>query len=222
VPEVKLLRAIHDAPSVLDYLTFSKERYVAYVQASLLRHFQRDNVVYHGLAGHCFVRGVSHVLKVRIIAEREDRVKTAMEREKLSHYKATNLVEAVDKARRQWGLHMWGMDPTDSGLYDLVIHIKKLSTGDAADMICRSAELRCFQATAESQQIMDNLLLAACVRARLAEVHPRADVIANQGVVRIALEGGSPSDEKEIRDILEQIAEVEHFEIKLYPFLTPD
>ena len=83
VPEIKLLRAIRDAPSILDRFTFGKERYNAYIQAALLEHFQRDNVVYHGLAGHYFVRGISHVLKVRIIGEKEDRVKLVMEREEV-------------------------------------------------------------------------------------------------------------------------------------------
>ena len=81
VPEVKLLRAIRNAPSILDRLSFGKERYIAYIQAALLEHFQKDNVVYHGLAGHYFVRGISHVLKVRIIVETEDRVTLLMERD---------------------------------------------------------------------------------------------------------------------------------------------
>jgi cytidylate kinase len=222
VPEIRPLGAVHDASSMLDHLSLGKERYVAYVQASLLRHFQRDNVVYHGLAGDCFVGGVSHSLKVRIIAEHEDRVKFAAHREGLSHYKAWSLVEAVDEARRQWGLHIWGMDPNDPMLYDLLIHIKNLSTDDAADIICRSAALKCFQATAESQQAMENLLLAARVRARLVEEHPRADVTANQGVVRIALRGGGPGDEKEVRDIVEQVSGVAHIDVNSYPFATPD
>ena len=66
------------------------------------------------------------------------------------------------------------------------------------------------------------MLLAASVRARLVEEHPLADVTANECAVRIALKGGSPSDEKEVRDIVEQIAGVEHIDIDLDPFVTPD
>ena len=40
-----------------------------------MHHFVKDNVVYHGLAGQFLVAGVSHVLKVRIMAEMEDRVR---------------------------------------------------------------------------------------------------------------------------------------------------
>lgn len=72
VPEVKLVRALHDAPSVFDRLGYSKDRYIAYLQSALLNSLKPDNVVYHGLAGHFFLKDVSHVLKVRIIADLED------------------------------------------------------------------------------------------------------------------------------------------------------
>jgi hypothetical protein len=69
IPEIKLIRAIHDAPSVLERFTHGKERYVAYIRSTLLKHVQKDNVVYHGLAGHYFLLGISHVIKVRIMAD---------------------------------------------------------------------------------------------------------------------------------------------------------
>jgi hypothetical protein len=69
IPEIKLIRAIHDAPSILDRFTFGKERYVAYIRSALLEQVQKDDVVYHGLAGHFFLQGIPHVLKVRITAD---------------------------------------------------------------------------------------------------------------------------------------------------------
>mgnify|MGYP001824751486 CR=1 FL=1 len=78
IPELKLIRAIHDAPSLLDRLYVGKERYIASVRKEILGHFKKDNVIYHGLAGHFFVKGISHVIKVRIIADMEDRVRAAL------------------------------------------------------------------------------------------------------------------------------------------------
>jgi hypothetical protein len=48
IPEVRLVRAIHDAPSILDRFTYGKERYVAFFRAALLKRAQKDNVVSHG------------------------------------------------------------------------------------------------------------------------------------------------------------------------------
>ena len=83
IPEIKLVRAIHDAPSILERITYGKERYVAYLRAALLKHVQKDHVVYHGLAGHFFLQGIPHVLKVRIIADLEDRVQEEAARKHL-------------------------------------------------------------------------------------------------------------------------------------------
>lgn len=42
VPEMKLVHAIHDNPSVLDRFTHGKEKYIAYIRAALLGHLQKD------------------------------------------------------------------------------------------------------------------------------------------------------------------------------------
>jgi cytidylate kinase len=246
VPEIELLRAVRDRPSILDQFTFGKERYIAYFQAALLGRLRGDNVVYHGLAGHYFVRDVSHVLKVRIIGRIEDRVERVLQREKvfeqaassmagmpgqvpagpgrrrMSKGEALRVLQRSDEARKKWGLHLYGIDTHDPTLYDLVIHLSQLSVEEAADVICYSAGLDHLQATAESQQAMDDLALATQIKARLIERHPRIQVVAKQGVVRVALEGGSPSDEKAIREAVGEIPEVKKIETSVFPFATPD
>jgi cytidylate kinase len=244
VSEDDLLHAFRDAPSVLERFTFRKERYIAFLRAALLSHLQKDNVVYHGLAGHYFVRGVSHVLKVRIIANMEDRVQLLMRREELyqqaalalrgtpeeiplphreiSKEKAAHLLEQIDETRRKWGQVLYGMDPNDPNLYDLVIHIHKLTTDDAADLVYVAAGLPRFQATTESQQVLENLLLAARVKASLVERHPRIKVTARAGAVSIGLEGGTSRQEEAIREAAAQIPGTRTIDINTYPFSTPD
>ena len=36
IPEIRLVRALHDAPSVLERFTHGKERYVSFIQQALL------------------------------------------------------------------------------------------------------------------------------------------------------------------------------------------
>jgi cytidylate kinase len=247
VPEVKLLQALRDAPFVLDRFTFGKERYTAYIQAALLQRLQSDNVVYHGLAGHHLVKGISHVLKVRIIGNVEDRVKIVMRRAEvfeqaavamkgislpgfsrpgatrpISKEKALQVIEESEEARRKWGLHLYGVDTHDPGLYDLVIHINKLSVDDAADLICRAASRDRFRATSESQQAMDDLFLAAHIKAKLVGRHPRIAVTANAGAIYASLEGGSSSETEAIRKDIAQMPGVEKVDVNAYPFVTPD
>jgi cytidylate kinase len=247
IPEVKLLQAIRDAPLALDRFTFGKERYTAYIRVALLQQFQGDNVIYHGLAGHHLVEEVSHVLKVRIIGNIEDRVKAVMRRAEvfeqaafamkgisvpglkhprtprpISKGKALRILEEIDKGRRRWGLHLYGVDTHDPSLYDLVLHIGRLSIDDAVDLICQAAGMDQFRATTESQQTIDDLLLAARVKGNLVDRHPRVIVTANQGVVYVALESVSSGEVDAIRDTVAQIPGVEKVDVNVYPLVTPD
>jgi cytidylate kinase len=185
IPEIKLVRAIHDAPSILERFSHGKERYVAYIRAILLRHVQKDNVVYHGLAGHFFLQGIPHVLKVRINADMEDRIREEMKRENLSDEKARYLLKKDDDERRKWSLTLYGIDTWDLGLYDIVLKIKTLTVDDAVRIILDALKLSSFQTTPESQRVLDDLVLAAQIEALLVNEFPRAKVIAKNGTVDI-------------------------------------
>ena len=45
IPEIKLVRAIHDAPNMLERLGLGKKKYIAYIRSALLKHFLNDNIV---------------------------------------------------------------------------------------------------------------------------------------------------------------------------------
>ena len=167
-PEIKLIRAIHDAPSILDRFTQGKERYVAYIRAALLRHVQKNNTVYHGLAGHFFLQGVPHVLKVRIIADLEDRVKEEMKRENISAEEALHTLKKDDDERRKWSIILYGVDPQDPNLYDMVLHIKTMRVDDAVSTILRALQLPAYQTTPESQKMLDSLATVALTEAARA------------------------------------------------------
>lgn len=183
--EIKLRRAIHDAPSILDRFMQGKDRYITYVQATLLKYFREDNIVYNGLAGHFFVRGVSHVLKVRIIADMEDRVRHETEREKISEEEALRSIKKDDEQRSRWSQHLYGIDTADPSLYDLVIHIKKITVDDAADIICHTVSREHFKTTPESQKMISDLALAAQVKAAVFDLNPNIEVSADSGMVHI-------------------------------------
>ena len=158
---VTFIRAIEDAPSILDRLTRQKEKFVAYIRASLLKHVQKDNVVYHGLFGHFFLQDIPHVLKVRIVGDLEARVADEVRREGISAEKAREIIVRDDEERRKWAHYLYGADAWDATLYDLVIHLKTITVENAVDIISNVAQLPGFQTTPESQQAVDALVNAA-------------------------------------------------------------
>jgi len=211
-PEIKLIRALHDAPTVLERFHYGKERYISYVRSALLQHVKRDNMVYHGLAGHYFLQDIPHVLKVRIIADIDDRVREEMKRENISREKALYILKKDDEERRKWGISLYGMDTWDSRLYDLVLHIKALTVEDAVRIICDTVQKETFRTTPESQKLLNDLALAAKVHAELVETFPRVNITADKGHVFIGCHGEKPmlqkDDEPTIRRILEHVEDV--------------
>ncbi len=206
IPEIKLIEAIHDAPSILGRFTYGKERYISYIQAALLNRMQKDNIVYHGLAGHFFLKNISHVLKVRIIADLEDRIAYKMKLEgNLSREATQRLLKKIDEERIKWSQYLYGIDSRDSSLYDLVVHIKILTVEDAVDIICNTARLERFQTTPESQQAMNDLVTAASVKAALVQFVPDVNVACSQGNLQVSFHDRKYSKDSMTGDI-EKIA----------------
>ncbi|HYA42799.1 MAG TPA: cytidylate kinase-like family protein [Syntrophobacteraceae bacterium] len=160
IPEIKLIRAIKDAPKILERFTREKEKYVSYVRAALLKRAQRDNIVYHGLFGNFFLRDVPHVLKVRIVGDLDARVAEEVERAGIPEAKAREIIMKDDEERRKWAFHLYGADTWDATFYDLVIHLKSITVDDAVSLIMHALQFTRFQTTPESQQIVDSLVEA--------------------------------------------------------------
>lgn len=185
IPEVKLLRAIHDAPSILDRIGYTKDRYITFIRSAILQNFKKDNVVYCGLAGHFFVKDIPHVLKVRIIADMDERIISEVGREDISRKEALHIIRKDDEERRKWSEYLYGINTSDPSLYDLLIHIGKMTTDDAAYVICQTAALDRFKTTPESRQALEDMAIAAQVKADLVDLAPDVDVVASNGMVQI-------------------------------------
>ena len=201
IPEVKLTRALHDSPSLLNRFTYGKEKYVAYVEHALLQHLAKDNVVYHGLAGHFLIRGVPNVLKVRIIADLEDRIAEEVKREGVTAKAARRLITKDDQERRNWSRHLYGIDTWDAQLYDLVLHIGKLTTEEAVEIICQTVSFPSFKPSHDSDKILDNRLLASKIKTTLINKYPTIAVSCNDGEAFLISAGAIEAEHAMSEDI---------------------
>ena len=161
IPEIQLVHAIEDAPSILDRLTRGRERYVAYVRAALLKRVQSDDVVYDGFAGHLLLRDVPSVLKVRIIAKVEDRIREVVKRDGVSEDEARERIAKADDERRKWSHRLYQVDPWDVRLYDIVLQIGPMTVDDAVGTIRLAAKLPAFQTTPEVKKTLEELTARA-------------------------------------------------------------
>ena len=165
IPEIQLVRAIEDAPSILDRLTRGKERYLAYVRAALLKHVKKGDVVYHGFAGRLLLRDIPSVLKVRVIASIEDRIQEVVRRDGVSEDEARERIARADDERRKWSHHLYDVDPRDASLYDIVLQVRPMTIDDAVGTIKLAAGLPAFQTTPEVKKTLERLAARAAADA---------------------------------------------------------
>jgi cytidylate kinase len=188
VPEKKLIRAIHDAPSIFSRFSNLKQKYISFIQATLLKHLRKDNIVFHGLAGHFLVKNISHVLKVRILEDMNDRLKLEMEQEGLTEKEALRKLKKDDHERLKWSHYLYGIDTSDPSLYDLVIHINKLSVDDAVEIICHTVALEHLQTNTESERLLDDMVLATEVKFALMPIGYKNKVSAENGIITVEVD----------------------------------
>ncbi len=184
VSEKKLIRSLRDAPNILERMVQGKERYLEYIKASLLGYARKGNVVYHGHAGHLLLTEVPNVLKVRLLAEKDDRIVFLQQRRNISRKQALAIIESEDKNRVNWTRYLYKMDLNDPWLYDIVIKIGGLNIQDACEVICHAAKSKNYQTTKDSKQAIDDLAITNRVQAELKSIC-EAQVFVKNGKVQV-------------------------------------
>jgi cytidylate kinase len=137
------------------------------LRASLCELLQDDRAIYHGYAGHLLLRGISHLLRVRLIAPRGLRITMAMERNGIGRPEALELVSRVDAERARWTLSLFGLHWDAPSIFDMVLNLERMSLEEAADLTVRAVELPSYRSTDGSHRAMENLRLSSQVMARL-------------------------------------------------------
>ena len=187
VPAERLRRVMIGPAPLLNRFTYEREKNLAYIRAALAELVSRDNVVYHGLAGHLLPRTISHVLRVCLIANMDYRVGRAMEDEKLSESQALNRIHKEDADRGRWTRYLFSQEPYDEARYDMVVAMHLTTVEAAAAMICDNARKAALRTTPASLEAAQDFVLAAQVNIALAEKGHDVDVTSSAGDVTIWL-----------------------------------
>lgn len=188
-PEEELREALLKPPGLLDRVQHVRRRYLTFVQAALCQRVQGGRAVYHGNAGHLLLPGVSHVVRVRLIAPADFRDRVLRERENLTDEEAIEQIERKDREREKWTRFLYGVDWLDPRLYDLCINLERLEMADAVKLVLEASRSPRFAPTDESLQAMADLVLSSRVKAALAAddrtVSAEVQVRAQAGVVHL-------------------------------------
>lgn len=195
VDEAKLTPLDETRPSLFEWFEAETRQYITILQSALLDVAEGDNVVIMGRGGQVLLRGIAHVLRLRVMAPFEMRVKRIMKEmagkmgETVDARTTAKMVRQNDHQKFGRMRYLYDVDWVDPALYDLVINTEKLSTEAGVDLIVELLRRSELTATEASQQAVRDRALASRVRAALA-AHPetrkyRINVEAGRGVIQV-------------------------------------
>jgi cytidylate kinase len=230
VPEEVLAKKMEQGPGLWDRLTLERRIYVVAVQASLAEEIINGDLVYHGLAGQLLLRNAPAVLRVRLIAPIESRIRTVMEHQGLSRQAADQYIKDVDENRIRWTRFIYGVDLQNPQIYDVLINLEKMSIPSACDIVVEAAKKPEFQITEKVRTELADFALACRVKVMLA-THPASrgldlEVTARGGDIRISgevpkpvmLTHASSRWENELTHISKSVDGVRMVELSIQPF----
>ncbi len=163
IPVGKLETAIVKRQLFTEELGLEIDRFKAFMTHSLCEQALKGGIVYHGRGGHLVLPGLIHVLRIRAIANLEDRIRMVMQRMNLTRKQAKQYIEEVDEDRRRYSRFLYNVDCDDPSHYDIVVNAAHLAVDNSASALMHMAQLPEFQLTpALNQKIHDLLLESKC------------------------------------------------------------
>jgi len=163
-----LLDKLEKTPSLWQKFTDEYCRYIIFIRCSLLNAIKEDNIIYHGYAGQLFLRGLPHVLKLRVEAPLEYRIKAVMSELKYKHDQAAEYIKRVDARRKRWIKMVYNSDWYDPFLYDLWVNLQSISMDNICEVVSLAVDHDDFKTSKTSIKQLNNLSLECDVNAALA------------------------------------------------------
>jgi cytidylate kinase len=193
VGEDKLTELDEKKPSLFERFDVETRQYITVLQSALLDTAEHDNVVINSRGGQMLLRGISHVLRIFVIAPFELRVKRVMKKmtgqaqESVDVRTTAEMVRRSDQEKHGRIRYLYDVNWGDPALYDLVLNTEKVSVDAYVGAI--AGLVRGLASTEESLQQVRDRALGSRVRAALA-AHPdtrkyRLSVEADRGLIRL-------------------------------------
>jgi cytidylate kinase len=203
-------------PTLFERFDAETRHYITILQTTLLEFAEADNAVLMGRGGQWLLRGIPHVMRVRLIAPLELRVRQWIKRtadvtgETPNQRAAADFVRRDDAEKAGRMRYLYEVDIGDPALYDLVVNTEKLPPEVVVDMIERGLRHPGLQTTPSGRQVVADRALASRVQVALA-IHPdtrryRITVEAQAGVV--TLEGTAALERA--AEVAREVAGVKH------------
>lgn len=181
------------SPNVWERFDWSFRGYVALSQSIMLEHALQDKVVLMGRGANFLLKGIAHVLSVRIVAPLPLRVERVMKREEIGQDTARWLVEKADSELDRALNFIYGKQCSDPLEYDMVFTVGTQSEEEIISILLKTLAEKDKYNTDEARTLLKHRAIAAKVKACIAtdpkclvttlEVEPVKGELVLRGVI---------------------------------------
>jgi cytidylate kinase len=193
-----VIRLLDGSAGLLERLTADKTSLSVFTADEIFSIAARGGAVIRGWGATHLLREVPHVLCVRVCAPFELRKRRMMAR--LNSDEESHIADEIrinDEAHTVIMRRHFGVQWTEPEHYDVVLNTKRVAVDECVSEVLSLARAPQFMETEDSRQRLDDLALAARVRAALrrAPETREAKVQVSSETGRILLSGASSTDE---------------------------
>lgn len=211
VAEDKLSHLDESKPTLFERFDTETRYYITILQTTLLDFAELDNAVLIGRGGQWLLRGIPHVLRVRVIAPFELRVKRWIKRtaevtgETPTQRAAADFVRRDDSEKNGRMRYLYEVDLADPMLYDMTLSSERLTYDAVVEMMTAVVSRPEMATTDAARRTVASRALASRVQVALAinadTRRYRISVEADDGVVTLEGTGALERAVEVARDV---------------------
>jgi cytidylate kinase len=223
VPQEKLAQALGKVQSKFKRMRAkTRSQLLALVEAAVLDRLTAGNIVCWGLAAHLYVQGVSHAVKVRLLANRGQQAEKTAAAQNIPVKRAEKAIQDAIRKQTQWSQSAYDQDESDPSMYDLVINLEQIDPDESVRTISGVAAYRKFKPMTYSIKTLAENALAAKVKTKLLDTMSDVRVQARDGKVVVTSKALKRERQKKaaaIKELAGQVPGVEFVEVHLINYV---
>jgi hypothetical protein len=212
-----------EPPSIWDRWQAERNEFLTLYRAALMDFVVNEKMVYVGNIGRLILSDIPKLLRIRLDASREFRVKMRMDEQGIGRGEAKQFVLQVDRRRETWSRFLFGTDYFQHAIYDLILNLESLSLDSLVTAASQATTLPEFTIEEHDRKKLRCLHLEARVRAALTQ-SPRTkgmelDIQCDSTTGKVIVRGAEPMVapeiwKKDIEGSLEGLEGVQSVEVR--------
>ena len=143
------------------------QHYLTIAKAALLDFVVQGDIIYHGLQTHFILTDVPRVMKIKVVAPMDYRIKGLMEESEIAENAAREHIKFVDEMRISWAKFLYGENFDDPTSYDMILNMMHLNLDAMVQIISQTVHRPEFRLNAGVMREIRDAHLRALIRAQL-------------------------------------------------------